>query len=239
MINKNIIYDFSISSYCNAACPSCKRYGTYSDPIPLDSSVDPNQKLHPSLRQLHIKFEDFKEVIEKNMHNFKGYVVTFEGELGDAMVHPQVMKFIDYGCSIFGTLKIVTNGGNRKSDFYKELGTRYKNLEMIFSIDGMKDDTNQIYRRRVRTERALSNMAAFANTKNGWVNTYWQFLIFNHNFFEIPDALSFAKTNNITIHLKFNQRPKFLITEKRKRMATYLYEKHKHEGGVSTLTLGN
>ena len=236
MINKNIIYDFSISSYCNAACPSCKRYGTYSDPIPRDSSVDPNQKLHPTLRQLHIEFDDFKEVIEKNIHIFKGYEVTFEGELGDAMVHPRVQDFIDYGCSIFRTLKIITNGGNRKPDFYEELGTKYKNLEMFFSIDGMRDDTN-LYRKRVRTERALSNMTSFANSKHGWGNTYWQFLLFNHNFFEVPDALSFAKMNNIMLHLKFNQRPKFLISKKRKQIATNLYEKHKHE--LSSLTMGS
>ena len=101
----------------------------------------------------------------------------------------------------------------------------------------MKDDTNQKYRRKVNTERALSNMSAFACSKYGWNSTYWQFLIFNHNFFEIPDALDFSEMHNIKLFLKFNQRPKFIINKKRKKIAEDLYEKYKTDKSV--LMLGN
>jgi hypothetical protein len=225
-------FDFSITSYCNAACPSCKRYPNFNN-LYEDSPTE----LNPKLRQINVDFDDFKSIIERNMHNFKDTNVTYEGELGDALVHPQVEKFIDYGCSIFKTLKIVTNGGVRKPNFYKKLGSKYKNLEMVFSIDGMKDDTNQRYRKRVRTESALLNMTTYATTRYGEGHVYWQFLLFNHNYFEVPDALLLSEMYKIKLHLKFNQRPKFIINKKRKKIAEDLYEKHKHS--FSSIGLGN
>ena len=176
-------FDFTITSHCNAACPSCKRYPDYQKEY-----FNPNQQLHPNLRQLHVDFDDFKAIIERNMHNFKDKLVTYEGELGDALVHPQLESFIDYGCSVFGILNLVTNGGVRSPSFYKKLGEKYRNLEITFSIDGMEDDTNQLYRRKVNTKRALLNMSTYANTKYGEGATYWQFLLFDHNYFEVQDA---------------------------------------------------
>ena len=38
-------YDFTISSHCNAACPSCKRYESHNNPINLY-----NEPLHPGLK---------------------------------------------------------------------------------------------------------------------------------------------------------------------------------------------
>ncbi len=47
--------DFSITSYCNAACPSCKRYPNFNN-LTIDSSTE----LNPKLRQIHVDFNDFK-----------------------------------------------------------------------------------------------------------------------------------------------------------------------------------
>ncbi len=231
-MDNDLKIDFSITSHCNAACPSCKRYPNFNN-LTIDSSTE----LNPKLRQIHVDFNDFKSIIERNMHNFKDKRATYEGELGDSLVHPDIESFIDYGCSIFRSLTLVTNGGVRNSSFYKKIGDKYNNLEITFSIDGMKDDTNQKYRRKVNTERALSNMSAFACSKYGWNSTYWQFLIFNHNFFEIPDALDFSEMHNIKLFLKFNQRPKFIINKKRKKIVEDLYEKYKTDKSV--LMLGN
>ena len=53
-------------------------------------------------------------------------------------------------------------------------------------------------------------------------------LLFDHNYFEVQDALEFSQLHNITLYLKFNQRPKFKISEKRKELATRSFEIHKH-----------
>lgn len=223
-------FDFSITSYCNAACPSCKRYPDHGS-----AYVDPNQKLHPNLKQLHMDFDVFKKVIEDNIDQFKNKHGMYEGELGDCMVHPKVLSFIDYGTQIFTELKVVTNGGARNAKFYRNLA-KYENLMMIFSIDGLEDDTNQVYRKNVNTKKAIDNMISFASERQKYktkkmkktlFNPSWQFLVFDHNFFEIPDVLKLAWDNNISVQIKINQRPKFKISDKRLQIAENLYEKYK------------
>jgi MoaA/NifB/PqqE/SkfB family radical SAM enzyme len=224
-------FDFSISSFCNAACPSCKRYLNYNDPKIIDDDV------FVGLVQTHMKFDDFKKIIDENIDLFENKIVSYEGEFGDPMVNPEVLKFIEYGCKFFKTLKVVTNGGMRNSKFYKELGNNFQNLDMIFSIDGLHDDTNTRYRRRVNTEKAKENMVTFKKTTYGRKNLYWQFLIFEHNFFEIPEILDFAKEYEICISLKLNTRPKFKLHESKIEKIVRMYEKNKFEN--SSLLIGN
>ena len=83
-------FDFTISSYCNAACPSCKRYEDFLIP-----EFNPNQPLHPELKQLHMDFDIYKSIIERDIELFKDKYATFEGELGDAITNPNILKFID------------------------------------------------------------------------------------------------------------------------------------------------
>ena len=224
-------FDFAISSYCNAACPSCKRYENYFNPIDLP------EPLHPGLKQIHMDFDVFKFIIERDIDLFKNRTVTYEGELGDPMIHPHVKSFIDFGTETFKLLKVVTNGGIRTSKFFNDLGNTYKNLKIMFSIDGLHDDLNGLYRRRVKTQKAIDNMIAFSKSKYGRINISWQYLIFEHNWFEVPEVLDFAKLYNIPIEIKINTRPKFRIKERLIPSVINQYEKNKFE--FSNLVLGN
>ena len=223
-------FDFTITSHCNAACPSCKRYKSHGY-----SYFDPLEPLHPGLNEEHMNFLEFKSIIMRDIDSFQSSFVTYEGELGDAMVHPEIKKFIEFGTSIFKRLKIVTNGGVRTPKFYKDLGDNHKNLEIMFSIDGLDDVTNQKYRRNVITKKAYDNMIAFKKSKHQ--NVRWQYVIFEHNWFEIPEILNIAKTNNIPIVLKINSRPKFRVKNKIIPYIVDLYEKNKFSD--SELVLAN
>ena len=217
-----ISYDFSISSYCNAACPSCKRYKDFCK----TNYVDP-KNLDPSLVQKHMKYDVFEKSIIDNYDYFVCRDVIFEGELGDSMMNPELFKFINFGSKVFRVLLIVTNGGTRNHSFYNKVGNQYKNVEIKFSIDGLEPDTNGIYRRRVDTQKALSNMICFSKTKYGSRNTYWQYIIFEHNYFEIPDVLELAAEHNITVFLKINKRPRFLLQDNKIKIVEKYYEKYK------------
>jgi len=217
-----ISYDFSISSYCNAACPSCKRYKDFYE----TNYVDP-KNLDPSLVQKHMKYDVFEKSIIDNYDYFVCRDVMFEGELGDPMMNPELFKFINFGSKVFRVLLIVTNGGTRNHSFYNKVGNQYKNVEIKFSIDGLEPDTNGIYRRRVDVQKALSNMICFSKTKYGSGNTYWQYIIFEHNYFEIPDVLQLAAEHNITVFLKINKRPRFLIQDNKIKIVEKYYEKYK------------
>jgi len=226
-------YDFTISSHCNAACPSCKRYESHNNPINLY-----NEPLHPGLNQIHMDFDEFKYIIERDINLFKNKLVTFEGELGDPMVHPHIKSFINFSTGVFKKLKIVTNGGIRNAKFFNDLGNTYNNLEIMFSIDGLEDDLNGLYRVKVNTKKAIGNMVAFAKSKYGksW-GVSWQYLIFEHNWFEIPEVLDFAKLYNIPIVLKINTRPKFRIEDRLIPSVVKQYEKNKFK--LSNLVLAN
>jgi hypothetical protein len=153
------------------------------------------------------------------------------------MVHPHVNSFIDLGVKIFKNLKVITNGGIRTPKFFNDVGNTYRNLEIMFSIDGLHDDLNGLYRRRVKTQKAIDNMIAFSKSKYGCRNVSWQYIIFEHNWFEIPEVLDFAKLYNISVVLKINARPKFRIKERLIPNVVDLYEKNKFRS--STLVLAN
>ena len=59
------------------------------------------------------KLEVFKKIVSRDLSSFKGCTCSFEGELGDPMVHPQVASFIDIGCKTFFSLKMDPQGGFR------------------------------------------------------------------------------------------------------------------------------
>ena len=225
-------FDFTISSYCNAACPSCKRYEDHNF-----IEYNPDQPLHPGLKQLHMDFDTYKSIIERDIELFKDKSVTFEGELGDALVHPNILKFIDYSTGVFKRLKIVTNGGLRTSKFFSNLGNKYNNLELQFSIDGLDNESNQKYRRRVNTPKAYENMIAYKQSKYGARMSSWQYVIFQHNWFEIPEVLDIAKKYKIMIDMKINSRPKFRIEERFIPNVIEMYEQNKFER--SRLILAN
>ena len=70
-------------------------------------------------------------------------------------------------------------------------------------------------------------MLSFNKSKYG--KTFWQFLVFEHNFFEIPEVLEFSEKYKIRIYIKINQRPKFKIKKDRFLIVIKMYEKHKTE----------
>ena len=66
---------------------------------------------------------------------------------------------------------------------------------------------------------------------------YLSGIIFEHNWFEIPEVLDFAKLYDIQIVLKINTRPKFRIKDRLIPNVVDLYERNKFR--LSTLVLAN
>jgi MoaA/NifB/PqqE/SkfB family radical SAM enzyme len=220
-------YDISISTYCNAACPSCKRYDNFH----TTEYVNP-KNVTKNLKQRNMKFDLFKKMIDNNWHNFVDKFVMFEGELGDPMMNTEILKFIEYGSKVFKELLVVTNGGIKRPDFYTKIGNEFKNVRYCFSIDGMDNEVNNIYRRNVNTVRAIDNMISYSETKYGKFRTIWQYLIFDHNYFEVPDVLMFAKKHELKLILKINVRERFKINQERLNYVLKIYEKYKYSNSI-------
>ena len=129
------IFNFEITSYCNADCPSCFRT-LYKESL-------------PSTR--HLKIEDFEFLILHNIKFFKNnqhenLLAKFCGEIGDPLLHPNIEQLISIAETVFDNVEIYTNGGLRNPKWIKNILTRYKKTRFVFGIDGLTDVTNQIYR---------------------------------------------------------------------------------------------
>lgn len=227
--------DIAITNYCNASCPSCRRYENFfSDKV---ETVE-NTKIHPNLRLVHMDVLEYQKFMEKNKYFFSNLkFMTFEGEFGDPMVHPKIEKFIDIACNTVKSLNISTNGGVRRPSFYEKIGKKYQNLNFTFAIDGMYHDTNSIYRRKVRTSRAIENMIAFRYSGNRKSQVNWSFLIFEHNYIDVPHVIDFAMTHNIFLTLKINNRPRFRISDDKIPLIIKQYKSFDYKN--STLVLGH
>ena len=196
-----ILYNFEISSYCNAGCPSCFRTSL------LDSKKYPMNQSSYMNRLKHLSIDDFQDMLLNNIEFFKNrnheqIVAKFCGEVGDPMMHPQLDQLIGIASTVFDKVEIFTNGGLRNSKWIKKMLTKYKKLFFIFGIDGVTDEVNQKYRVNVRTDLAFENMIQSAKLRF----TKWDFTIFEHNWHQLQDAINFASKHKIYILVRVNGR---------------------------------
>ena len=196
-----ILYNFEISSYCNAGCPSCFRTSL------LDSKKYPMNQSSYMNRLKHLSIDDFQDMLLNNIEFFKirnheQIVAKFCGEVGDPMMHPQLDQLIGIASTVFDKVEIFTNGGLRNSKWIKKMLTKHKKLFFIFGIDGVTDEVNQKYRVNVRTDLAFENMIQSAKLRF----TKWDFTIFEHNWHQLQDAINFASKHKIYILVRVNGR---------------------------------
>ena len=194
---EDCLFNFEVTSYCNAGCPSCFR-----TIFPTD------QKRKLVLK--HLKVEDFKFLISHNINfiyfhlnnKYDRVVAKFCGEIGDPLLNPNIDQLIGIAETAFDAVEIYTNGGIRTSKWIKNILTQYKKTYFVFGIDGLTDEINQMYRVNVRTDIALKNMIESAKYRS----TRWDYTIFNHNYLELPDVIDFARKNKLKLLCRFNGR---------------------------------
>lgn len=178
-------FDFALTSYCQAGCPTCARHtlGTSNLKVKL----------------VHMDLKKFENIIFRDLSFWKDKDIIFCGEFGDPMAHPKIKDFIEIimltKCTV---LRINTNGGIRTPDFYKKLLLKYDKLSFEFGIDGLTNEMNK-YRYGVNTNLALRNLNAVAqyNTNNMEDSVVWKYLVFNYNYEQVFDVLKIAKEWNV------------------------------------------
>ena len=69
-----------------------------------------------------------------------------------------------------------------------------KNVEVIFSIDGL-EDTNHIYRRNVIWNKLIDNCTSYINAGG---KAHWDMLVYKHNQHQVDDCMELAKTLGFT-----------------------------------------
>jgi len=187
-----MIIDFNITNYCNAKCPTCKRFDAVNY-LEVDKNLDVS----------HMEYKKFEEVVKKNKKFFEYKTCYFCGEFGDPLMHPQIKDFAELAADHFASLTVYTNGGLKRDEFFKYVAETKNKISVRFGIDGLTHEINNLYRINVKTDLAYENM--FMLAKHG--KARWDYTIFEHNKHEVEDVVKLALEKNIKLMIRCNLRP--------------------------------
>ena len=170
-----------LTDKCNAACPMCIR----TNPL----TGKPQDWLHQ--RELYL--EDFKDIVKpEDVKNLRH--INFCGNYGEPLAARDlipILKYIyEHNPSI--SVDVASNASVRSDDWWWELleVTYKKTFKIIFGIDGINQEQNEMYRRNTNFDKIISNAKLFI--ENGG-NAEWQYLIFKHNEKDVETAKEMAE----------------------------------------------
>jgi len=175
-----------LTNACNAACPMCARFYQNSTLIRPDLEIE------------QITLEQFKEWFPPEFLR-KLKIILFCGTIGDPCMAKDFYEICEYIADSNpnkSCVRIHTNGGMRKEDWWAKLGKLVSEQrqdswkwQVIFSVDGL-EDTNHLYRRNVNWDQLVKNIKAYTSAGG---NADQDFLIFKHNEHQLEEAREFAK----------------------------------------------
>ena len=178
------ILEFEPTSHCNARCAHCPRFNiTHHEVFKSDGT------LHPDLTLNHIDVDAVLTNLELDRMTLLRQVII-QGDKGDPCMHPKIDQLIDGLVSAPSQphLTLTTNGSIRNNKWWAQLAT-IKNLEVVFSIDGLAD-TNHLYRVGLDYNTIIKNAQAFINAGGVAV---WKMIVFRHNQHQIDEIKTLAK----------------------------------------------
>ena len=183
--------DVEITNKCNARCPGCIR--------------TVNGDTHPFLQSniTEWSLDYFKSIFSKDIVNGKEFI--FGGTVEDPFMNNNVVSIVEYVLENNGIVEMHTNTGANTKETFSQLGKLSKDTQrllVVFSVDGFKN-TNHLYRVNVKWNKVVENMVAYTNEKG---KCEWEYLVFDHNYDDIPLAKEFAKKLHIPFVLRQNVR---------------------------------
>ena len=183
---KKFKINFEITSHCQAKCPGCPR-------IFFKNRWDLGY---------HMKFEEFKQIVDFNEEIAYDSCCYFAGELGDPILHPDFFKILSYASSKFNMVEVSTNGGARTNKWFYDTVSELKNVYFHFCIDGTREEISSVYRVNVDFDKAFSNLvsASKADRDRAW----WIYTKFDFNKKDRKNARKISKDKNIKLIFRFN-----------------------------------
>lgn len=170
-----------ITTFCNSHCIGCARNVEGAEKQPWLPLIHMDDKIWHNIVNIYTKYKYPR--------------MMFNGNFGDAIMHPKLIEFLEklVDNNVKTEIRISTNGGVRNEQFWKALaevlGQTSTSSNVEFSVDGI-EDTNHIYRRGVDWDRLQDNMSTFINAGG---NAIWRMIVFEHNKHQIEEASAKAK----------------------------------------------
>jgi len=157
-----------ISNRCNLRCPLC-----------------PNGRSEIKRQKMDISLSFFKEII----NDIRIYDPRIQlWNYGEPLLHPRILDILKEIPMSFTRCELSTNG-HIMSEKIAEALVSSGVTEVIFAIDGLTQETYEIYRRGGNLTRVLKNLNLLVSKRNKYnfdTKITVQFIAFKHNFREIP-----------------------------------------------------
>lgn len=157
-----------LTDKCNAKCPMCQR----TDRFGLMATTE--------VKHVELSFD----LIEKQFEGINFKHINYCGNLGDPIVAKDCLKIVEYFSKTGASQTIHTNGSLKTVEWWRKLAS-ISNLQVVFGIDGITEESHQLYRRNTSLQKILENAKAF-NMAGG--KSVWQMIVFKHNENEIERA---------------------------------------------------
>lgn len=202
------VFEIELTNYCNAYCGAC------------DRNIR-GGKINSNLKLKHMTLDVWKSIVTKeNLENIKE--IHFDGNFGDAIMHPNLTDFLNHLASVKSNLiiKISTNGGARDTDFWKDLALSLNKFDyhyVQFAIDGI-EDTNHLYRRGVVWDKLMRNIETFIEY-NGYAQ--WRTIVFDHNKHQLSKMAELAKNLGFSKFKTYRNRETPIHTDSYKNFPKY------------------
>ena len=163
-----------VTERCQALCPQCARIE--------------NGKVLDQLGMNELSLGDCKKIFKPE------FIAQLDemfmcGNYGDPTSAKDTLEIFKYFREHNPTMRLnmTTNGGARKSEWWKELASVVDGV--IFSVDGLKD-TNHIYRVGVNWDNVMRSMKAYISAGG---HAIWEYLIFAHNEHQVEETELLSK----------------------------------------------
>jgi MoaA/NifB/PqqE/SkfB family radical SAM enzyme len=163
------------SQLCQASCPMCDRNMN-------------GEGVNKHLSDQSLSLEQCKKIFSPEFISQLKYLFMC-GNHGDPIFAPDCLEIMQYfrEHNPNMSLKLITNGGARKPEWWEELAKVVTLVE--FSVDGL-EDTNHFYRQGVNWRNVENNMQAFTDAGG---NATWTFIVFNYNEHQVEEAREYAQ----------------------------------------------
>ena len=173
---------FEPTSYCNLRCPACSRTDE-TTLLPKKDVVNFQQ---------HIPLSLIKPIFS-NLPKLNN--VKMDGDIGDALMHPQLDKICKLIIKMHPKIeiRIHTNGTPGKDSMFENL-LRMKNVYFVLGIDGL-EDTNHIHRVGASwkiIKKRLELVRDISPNKHEW-----RWIDFDYNRHQFEEARKMARDYKI------------------------------------------
>jgi len=153
----------------------------------------------------YLSYDNFKRFVKRN-----DFIKRIEiSNSGEPFLNPDLKEILKYADK--KGIEITVSGGTNFNDVSEEVleaVVKYKVRDIMIAIDGVSQETYEIYRRNGNLDKVISNIEKLNKYKEAYCSEVpvltWQFILMKHNECDIEMAKEMADKLNMNIQYKLD-----------------------------------